>query len=270
MTLLNVRPKSCPKKKRTGAPPSVTSTGLLKGPATVTLRLHYLQHVAFEGLGQIGPWAVKAGAAISATRFFEDQPLPDVGAFDFLVIMGGPMGTGDTDRHPWLVREKLFVREAIAAGKAVLGVCLGAQLIAAAMEARVYPNTHREIGWFDIKRSPSAADHVIGDCFPPQLKVFHWHGDTFDLPAGALRIASSTACRNQGFVLGPRVAGLQFHLETTPQSLQALIANSGDDLWPGPYVQSPRAMRLENECYGSNHNVLEAILDRLASSVIGN
>ena len=239
------------------------ATDHLKGPATVTLRLHYLQHVSFEGLGQIRPWAAKAGAAISVTRFHEGQTLPGVDAFDFLVIMGGPMGTGDTDRYPWLTPEKLFIREAIAAGKAVLGVCLGAQLIAAALGARVYPNTHREIGWFDIQRSPAGADHAIGGCFPPQFKVFHWHGDTFDLPTGALRIASSAACRNQGFVLGQRVAGFQFHPETTPESLQALIANSGDDLKPGPYVQTPEAMRLEKACYGLNHDVLQAILDRL-------
>ena len=229
----------------------------------MTLRLHYLQHVAFEGLEQIRPWAAKAGAAISVTRFHEGQTLPGVDAFDFLVIMGGPMGTGDTDRYPWLTPEKLFIRKAIAAGKAVLGVCLGAQLIAAAMGARVYPNTHREIGWFDIKRSPSAADHAIGGCLPPQFKVFHWHGDTFDLPKGALRIASSAACRNQGFVLGQHVVGLQFHLETTPQNLEALIANGGDDLKPGPHVQSSAAMRRENECYRPNHDVLQAILDRL-------
>lgn len=234
----------------------------------MTLRLHYLQHVSFEGLGQIRPWAEKAGAAISATRFHEDQPLPGVDAFDFLVIMGGPMGTGDTDRHPWLVREKQFIRKAIATGKAVLGVCLGAQLIAAAMGARVYPNTHREIGWFDIQRTPAGADHAIGGCLPPQLKVFHWHGDTFDLPTGARRIASSAACRNQGFVLGQRVAGLQFHLETTPESLQALIANGGDDLKPGPYVQSLESMGMANECYGPNHDVLKAILDSLARRAI--
>ncbi len=240
------------------------ATDPLKGSATVTLRLHYLQHVSFEGLGQIRPWAEKVGAAISATRFHEGQPLPGVDSFDVLVIMGGPMSTGDTDRHPWLVREKQFIREAIAAGKAALGICLGAQLIAAALGARVYPNTHREIGWFDIQRSPAGADHAIGSCLPPQLKVFHWHGDTFDLPEGALRIASSTACRNQGFVLGPRVVGLQFHLETTPESLEALIANGGEDLKPGPYVQSPEAMRLEREYYGLNHDVLQAILDRLA------
>ncbi len=231
----------------------------------MTLRLHYLQHVPFEGLGQIRPWAETIGAAVTATRFDQDRQLPRMDTFDFLVIMGGPMSTGDTNRYPWLVPEQHFIREAIAVGKAVLGICLGAQLIAAALGSRVYPNAHREIGWFDIRRTPEGAGHAIGSCLPARLKVFHWHGDTFALPAGARRIAASTACRNQGFVLGQNVAGLQFHLETTPQSLEALIANGGADLKPGPYVQSPEAMRLENDCYRPNHDVLQAILDCLAN-----
>lgn len=231
------------------------------------LRLHYLQHVSFEGLGQIRPWAESAGAAITATRLDQGQPLPGMNAFDLLVIMGGPMSTNETDRYPWLKNEKQFIRNAVDAGKAILGVCLGAQLIADTLGANVYPNDHREIGWFEIQRTAAAANHSIGDCLPPRIKVFHWHGDTFDLPQGALRIARSAACRNQGFVLRDRVLGLQCHIETTPDSLQALIANSHDDLKPGPYVQSSAAMGSENRYFGPNHKVLNAILGRLAATV---
>ncbi len=232
----------------------------------MALRVHYLQHVPFEGLGRIRPWAETAGAALTATRFHqEDQPLPEMKAFDLLVIMGGPMSTHETDRYPWLVREKQFIRKAVAAGKSILGICLGAQLIAAALGARVYANDYREIGWYDIERTQAAAGHAIGDCLPARIKVFHWHGDTFDPPAGALPLASSAACRNQGFAVGDRVVGLQFHLETTPESLQALIENGRGDLKPGPYVQSPDAMRAANEWYAPNHDVLEAILNRLSA-----
>ena len=231
----------------------------------MTLRLHYLQHVPFEGLGRIRPWAQATGAAITATRFYQGHSLPALDAFDLLVIMGGPMSIDDTDQYPWLVSEKRFIREAVTADKAILGICLGAQLVADALGAPVYPNDHREIGWFDIERTQSAAGHAIGDCLPPRIKVFHWHGDTFDLPAGALPLARSAACRNQGFAVGDRVVGLQFHLETTPESLQALIANGRDDLKPGPYVQSPDAMRAANEWYAPNHDVLEAILNRLSA-----
>ncbi len=231
----------------------------------MTLRLHYLQHVPFEGLGRIHSWAEAAGAALTATHLYREPSLPEMRAFDLLVIMGGPMSTGDTDRYPWLVREKQFIRQAVAAGKAVLGICLGAQLIADALGARVYPNDYREIGWFDIEREPAAAGHAIGDCLPSRIKVFHWHGDTFDLPAEALPLARSAACRHQGFVVGDRVVGLQFHLETTPESLQALIENAGDDLKPGPYVQSPDIMRRASDGFGPNHDVLESLLGRLAA-----
>jgi GMP synthase-like glutamine amidotransferase len=235
----------------------------------MTLRLHYLQHVPFEGLGSILPWAEVNGSTITATRFYQNPSLPGLAAFDFLVIMGGPMGVHDVRQHPWLTHEKQFIREAVAAGKAVLGICLGAQLIADALGARVYPNDQREIGWFDIHRTPASADHAIGAGLPSRIKVFHWHGDTFDLPPGALALARSAACRNQGFVLGDRVVGLQFHLETTPESLQALIENSRDDPRPGPFVQSPEAMRRENDCYGPNQELLQAILERLAAAAPG-
>ncbi len=235
----------------------------------MALRLHYLQHVPFEGLGGIRPWAESRGAALTITRFHHDhQPLPALEAFDLLVIMGGPMRTHETDRYPWLAREKTFIRESIAAGKSILGICLGAQLIADALGARVYANDDREIGWYDIERHAAAAGHPIGDCLPPRIKVFHWHGDTFDLPAGALPLARSTACRNQGFTVGDQVVGLQFHLETTPESLQALIEHAGGDLKPGPYVQSPEAMRATNEWYGPNHDVLAAILNRLSAPLL--
>ncbi len=230
------------------------------------LRLHYLQHVPFEGPGRILSWAETAGAAITATRLYRDEPLPATSAFDLLVIMGGPMSTHDTDRHPWLVPEKAFIRHAIDAGKAVLGICLGAQLVAEALGARVYPNERREIGWFAIQRTAPAAGHPIGACLPPRLTVFHWHGDTFDLPAGSLALARSAACRHQGFVFGRRVVGLQFHLETTPETMQALIANGSDDLRPGPYVQTVEDMQKGVEFCTSNHDVLAAILNQLAAA----
>jgi GMP synthase (glutamine-hydrolysing) len=234
----------------------------------MALRLHALQHVPFEGLGHIRSWAKSAGAAITATRFHQGQALPEMEAFELLIVMGGPMSTHETKRYPWLTRETQFIRNAIDDGKAVLGICLGAQLIANALEARVYPNEHPEIGWFDIERTEAAARQSIGNCLPSRMKVLHWHGDTFDLPTGALRIARSPACLNQGFVFGDRVVGLQFHLETTPDSLQALIANGSEDLRPGPFVQSAAGMRAEYASYGANHAVLDTILERLAERAV--
>jgi GMP synthase-like glutamine amidotransferase len=198
------------------------------------MRAHILQHVPFEGAGAISEWLAARGAEVSYTRFFESDDLPDPAALDLLVVMGGPMSVNDEAQFPWLVAEKGFIARAIAHGVAVLGICLGAQLIASAHGAPVFRNAHKEIGWFDI-----VADEVPGGTFsfPARATVLHWHGETFDLPPGAHRLASSTACANQAFQLGERAIGLQFHLEMTPESLQALVSKCRDELRPAPFIQ---------------------------------
>lgn len=204
------------------------------------MRAHYLQHVSFEGLGSIEPWLLAAGYDISHTRFFEVAPLPQLDAFDLLIVMGGPMSVNDEADFPWLRLEKSFIRQAVTAGKPVLGICLGAQLIASAMGARVYPNPVKEIGWLPIQGiAPESGDTFQ---FPATAEVFHWHGDTFDLPPGAVRLASSEVCVNQAFQLGSAVLGLQFHLETTSESAQAMVANCQSELQPDRYVQSETAI----------------------------
>jgi len=150
--------------------------------------------------------------------------------------MGGPMSVNDEDQFPWLAAEKRFMRAAIQAGKPVLGVCLGAQLIASAAGARVFANPQKEIGWFPVQGIDSGSQAHFH--FPPSATVFHWHGETFDLPAGAVRLARSEVCPNQAVQLGRSVIGLQFHLETTPASARDLVANCRAELIPGEYVQS--------------------------------
>lgn len=208
---------------------------------TQTMRAHYLQHVSFEGLGSIEKWLEKAGYAITATRLFDGESLPAVEDIDLLIIMGGPMSVNDEADYPWLVAEKAFIRAVMAADKPVLGICLGAQLIASSLGAKVYPNAQKEIGWLPIHAQNGDRPDVFQ--FPPVVGVFHWHGETFDLPEGAVLTASSAACINQAFQLGNKVIGLQFHLETTPASAQALVDHSADELAVGgPYVQSAEQM----------------------------
>lgn len=226
-------------------------------------RLHCLQHVPFEGLANIETWAAGKGMAITKTRFFEDEALPELSDLDWLVVMGGPMNIYQEDSYPWLSKEKDYIRAAIAAGKIVLGICLGAQLIADALGARVYANEAKEIGWFPIRIS-TAADPKFQALFPPELTVLHWHGDTFELPAGASRLASSAICQNQAFVYQDRVVGLQFHLESTPQSLQTLLDNCSDELTAGgPFIQDRELLLDAKHHFGEIKPVLEKLLDYL-------
>jgi len=225
------------------------------------VKLHYLQHVPFESLGHIEDWAKAEGMEISRTRLFAEEKLPATESFDWLVVMGGPMGIYDHEAHPWLEAEKDFIRQAIDSGKTVLGICLGAQLIADVLGAKVYPGPQKEIGWFPIQRAAGAPGLL-----PEALTVFHWHGDTFDLPAGAARLASSEACQNQGFVYNDRVVGLQFHMETTPASMDALIENCGHELVDAPFIQTAAQMHGGLPNIGSINAAMAQLLDSLAQA----
>jgi len=224
---------------------------------------HYLQHAPFEGLGSIAPWLEAAGYEITNTRLFESGKFPDLKKIDLLVVMGGPMSVNDEDNFPWLVSEKQFILEAINSGKPVLGVCLGAQLIASAIGARVYRNHVKEIGWFPIHGMLSNNTSVFS--FPPSMKVFHWHGETFDLPSGATRLAKSDGCENQAFQFGKSVIGLQFHLETTPKAAREIVANCRDELTPSKYVQGEEEiMSAKPEQYQSINHLMNNVLSFLA------
>lgn len=230
------------------------------------MRLHCFQHVPFEGLGSIRSWAEASKHSIHTTRFYDGDPLPELDELDWLVIMGGPMGVSDEIQFPWLKPEKAFIRAAVDAGKVVLGICLGAQLIAGALGASVYPNPNREIGWFDVRKSTTDTDIPVLEVFPVNLTAFHWHGDTFDLPKGAVHLAESDGCRHQGFVMNRRVVGLQFHLETTPESLERLIDNCASELTQGPFIQKPEDMRSDPVRFSEINRTMEILLGALARS----
>lgn len=226
-----------------------------------------LKHVPFEGPAAIATWAASNGHDVDIFPVYEGNALPSPNGVQFLVVMGGPMGVGDVEQFPWLVAEKQFIRACIDEGMPVLGVCLGAQLIAEVLDAPVTQNPHREIGWFPILLNPALASTTIADVFTDQLEVFHWHGDTFAIPASAVAIASSEACQNQGFIVGDRVVALQFHIETTPQSASLLIENCADELDDSQYVQTAAAMLADERRFETVNQVVYRLLDRLAAVV---
>lgn len=228
------------------------------------MKAHYLQHEPQEGLGSIETWLRDHGCQIRGTMLHEGEALPDIADFDLLVILGGGMSANDEERLPWLRAEKNLIRRAMAADKKVLGICLGAQLIASALGSRVYRNAEKEIGWHEIRGIPVGDGHVF--CFPRLCEAFHWHGETFDLPAGAVLLAESAACRNQAFQIGRNIIGLQFHLETTPDTAHQFVSSGRTDLAPGPFVQS------EEEILGApagKYDRLNALMDDLLSHLAG-
>lgn len=225
-----------------------------------TLRIHCLQHVPFETPAAITDWAQQRRHRIDSTLMQDGVRLPRLADLDLLVLMGGPMSVHDAATLPWLADEKQYLRRAIAGGKRVLGVCLGAQLIAEALGGTVSRNRYREIGWFPLLRERNLAPAQAA-LLPASLAAFHWHGETFSLPPGAVRLASSAACANQIFCAGDRILGLQCHLETTLAGARALAEHCADELTPAPYVQSAAQFTAQPQRFAAAHTALAQLLD---------
>ena len=177
-------------------------------------KLLVCQHVAYEILGTLNPLFKSAGFRIRYVNFGRHpHAQPTLDGYRGLVLLGGPMNVDEVDEHPHLETEVRLVRQAVERGIPILGICLGAQLIAKALDARVEPNCEKEIGWYDLKVTPEARRDPLLSHFADTEKIFQWHGDTFEIPRGAVHLASSPACANQAFRHGDNVYGFQFHLE---------------------------------------------------------
>jgi GMP synthase-like glutamine amidotransferase len=225
------------------------------------LQIHCLQHVPFESPEHIAVWAGNKGHKLTITLMYEaDQRLPEHDDYDMLVVLGGPMGVYDEGTIPWLSIEKQYINQAIHAGKLMLGICLGAQLIAEQIGGVVEKNAWSEIGWFPVELTDAAQDSVFFQVFPQQFTPFHWHGDTFRLPPEAKTLAFSSGCGNQAFEYNGHVVGLQFHLESSEASIRTIIEHSEDEMEPGKYVQTPAEMLGRPELVNQSNELLFTLL----------
>jgi GMP synthase-like glutamine amidotransferase len=231
----------------------------------MTLRIVCIQHADAEGPGAIAPWARERGHALVALRFDQGHLAPPADSVDLLVVLGGGMNVYETERFRWLAREKRFVRAVIDAGRPVLGICLGSQLVADALGAAVRRNGEREIGWHGVTKTAEGAASPFLAGWPDGAPLFQWHGDTFDIPDGAVHLARSAACAHQAFSWGDRVVGVQFHPEMTHGIAAAICASDADDLAPALYVQPAAEMLADPARFEAAGTGLAVLLDRLAA-----
>ncbi len=227
------------------------------------MRIHCLQHVAFETPGTILEWAESKGHTISYSYFFEKEfSLPALDAFDSLLIMGGYMNVDEEAVYPWLKTEKQLIKLAIDAGKKIIGICLGAQLIASVLGAAVYKSKEKEIGFFPVQFSLAGQQHPFFNHFTETYTFFHWHGDTFYLPEDAVLIASTETCRHQAFTVNDRILALQFHPEMNEYTIEQMLLHDGSELEEkGDYIQSVEDIRKNYSHLAQNRRDFFILLD---------
>jgi len=222
------------------------------------MKVHCLQHAEHEGLGSIAPWLAARGVPVTMTRLQRGEPLPPVDEVEWLVVLGGPMNVDDHAQFPWLAAEARFIAQAIAAKKAVLGICLGAQLIARALGAAVTKNPHPELGWHPVHLLRGADQHPLLQGFPEVFTPFHWHGDTYALPPDAKGLMRSEACAQQAFAVHDLVLGIQFHLEVTAADARNWFATEQPP--PAQYVQTPEEVLHDLSPFAANVQLMQQVL----------
>lgn len=228
------------------------------------MHIHYFQHDHFEDLGYIGDWAKENNHTTSVTRLDFNEPLPAMHDYDWLVILGGKMSVNDANELPWLMEEIQFIKHAIESKKIVIGICLGAQLIAKALGADIIKNSKPEMGFWPIHFTASAKIDDVFSLFPEALTVMHMHFDTFELPAGATNMADSKITHCQAFRYGENVFAFQFHFEITVKDAALFIQETETELVAGEFTQSTETMLELSEHCSINNQYFGKILNQIA------
>jgi GMP synthase-like glutamine amidotransferase len=232
------------------------------------MRIHCLQHSHLGGEIYLPTWAAEQGHDWTSSIVPSIPSLPAPEDLDCLMVLGGPMSVWQEDKHPWLKEEKRLLEDLIEAGKPILGICLGAQLLADVLGARTYTGEHQEIGWRRVEATAESRTHPAGVVLPDAFETFLWHGDSFDIPEGATHLARSAAFESQAFVYGQAMA-LQFHLEVRPDWVRRIAARDAGELRTSGHVQ-PLEMILgkPEELYSANNAIMERLLERWLRSVL--
>lgn len=225
--------------------------------------IHYFQHDHFEDLGFIGDWAASHQISISCSRLDLKPLFPAHESYDWLVVLGGKMGVNDTAEYPWISEELTFIRQAIHMGKVVIGICLGSQMIAAALGAKVIKNAEPEMGFFPVQFNSNARTDSVFRYFPDTLQVMHMHFDTFELPSGAQTMAGSEITGCQAFRYGKNVFALQFHFEISVANAPTFIREITPELVAGRIVQQPNEMLSHAGCCSKNNQIFADVLNAI-------
>ena len=230
------------------------------------MKIHYLQHDDLVQACTIEQWATEQGIVLSNTQVHKGETFPDTSEFDLLIILGGRMGAYEEDTYPWLTDEKLFIKRAIAENKYVLGICLGAQILADVLGGVVYPHVHNEIGWWPVHFSAQIEGSLLKGV-PQTVHLFEFHGDTFTLPTGVKLLASSEGCENQAFIYNDRVLAVQFHPEVSVENMKVLAEAVGDV--ESPYSQPATYYLNEQAYFEQSKQVMFTILCNFKKQIKG-
>jgi len=229
------------------------------------MKLHLIEHDPKEiSKTNIATWAAKKGYEISKTDFSNLKELPRLSDFDWLMVMGGFQHAWDEKNNPWLIPEKKLISDAVAAGKIILGICLGAQLLAEILGGQVFPNKNREIGWHEVSLTPEGRDSFLFANVPEKFVTFHWHNEHFSLPPNCSCLASSEPTANQAFICNSApLVGLQFHPEYTRDMVKFYSQEFGNDWKPGPFVPGKNVVLARTKLIPDTYWLMEILLNNI-------
>jgi GMP synthase-like glutamine amidotransferase len=231
----------------------------------LNMRLHLLEHDPIDiSRTNITIWAENKGYPIAHTYLCNNEKLPAIDDFDWLMVMGGAPHAWEVDIHAWLPDEKEFIASVLDHNKIILGVCFGAQLLAEALGGEVFANPHKEIGWYEVTLTPEGQRSYLFQNVPEQFITFHWHADHFSLPPGCTRLAHSEATANQAYISQERpVGGIQFHPEYPLELVKYFAQESGHEWQKGPYVAGREKVLAQTDQIPETYGLMATILDNM-------